>query len=65
MGCGGSGYKPISPFDERRIAYGRAIPCDGCDECPCPDCGGDGLAHRSKLKNFGQPCSTCNGTGRA
>ena len=41
MRCGGSGYKPISPFDAMRIAYGRAIPCDGCEECPCPECWAD------------------------
>ena len=36
------------------------VDCPGCDECPCPDCGGSGI----KYACGPYTCQTCNGTGR-
>ena len=66
--CGGSGYKPISPFDEERIKHGRAIPCVGCEECPCPDCEGKGTRNAVHVRTaipVKVYCPDCHGTGKA
>ena len=64
MSCGGSGKVMGSG------SFDQIYPCPGCDECPCPDCGGLGSTHPIVKSPEGgyhlditksKPCPTCKG----